>query len=78
MLLRSLPQQVRDFCLHHATGDTFQSYRQAAKRWEQQQRIFQEMSQSQGRRNVSQVSGQEPSSGTEFYDIGDQEWQGGI
>ena len=78
MLLRSVPQQVRDFCLHHATGDTFQSYRQAAKRWEQQQRIFQEMSQSQGRRNVSQVSGQEPSSGTEFYDVGDQEWQSGI
>ena len=78
MLLRSLPQPVRDFCLHHASGDSFVSYRQAAKRWEQQQRIFQEMSQSQGRKQVSQLSGQEPSAGTEFYDIGDKEWENGV
>ena len=78
MLLRSLPQPVRDFCLHHASGDSFVSYRQAAKRWEQQQRIFQEMSQSQGRKQVSQLSGQEPSAETEFYDTGDREWENGI
>ena len=54
------------------------SYRQAAKRWEQQQRIFHEMSQSQGRKGVSQLSGQELSAGTEFYDIGDKDWENGI
>lgn len=43
MLLRSLPTSVRDFCVHHASGETFGAYRQAAKRWEEQRRIFQEM-----------------------------------
>ena len=31
MLLRSLPNQVRDFCLHHAAGDSLSSYRTAAR-----------------------------------------------
>ena len=35
MLLRSLPATVRDFCVHHASGETFAAYRQAAKRWEE-------------------------------------------
>ena len=77
MLLRSLPQQVRDFCLHHASGETFMSYRQAARRWGQQQRIFQEMTQTQGgRKAVSQLAGQELNQGVEHYDMSDQDWPG--
>ena len=77
MLLRSLPQQVRDFCLHHASGETFMSYRQAARRWEQQQRIFQEMTQTQGgRKPVSQLAGQELNQGVEHYDMSEQDWPG--
>ena len=48
MLLRSLPQQVRDFCLHHAEGESFLSYRNAARRWEGQQRIFNEIGNAVG------------------------------
>ena len=38
ILLRSLPDAVRNFVLHHAGGDSYQSFRVAAQRWEQQQR----------------------------------------
>ena len=41
VLLRSLPESVRTFCLHHS-GETYQSFRAAALRWEQQQRAFAE------------------------------------
>ena len=42
VLLRSLPESVRTFCLHHTSGETYQSFRAAALRWEQQQRAFAE------------------------------------
>ena len=48
ILLRSLPNAVRDFCLHHSTGETFQDYKRSAKRWEEQQRLFQELHGMQG------------------------------
>ena len=42
VLLRSLPESVRTFCLHHTSGETYQSFRAATLRWEQQQRAFAE------------------------------------
>ena len=43
VLLKSLPQEVRSFCLHHASGESYAAYREAARRWEQQQRLFVEL-----------------------------------
>ena len=40
ILLRSLPELVKSFCLHHSTGDTYEAYRNSARRWEEQQRMF--------------------------------------
>ena len=42
VLLRSLPDAVRTFCLHHTGGETYQAFRPPALRWEQQQRAFAE------------------------------------
>ena len=43
ILLRSLPEPVKSFCLHHSTGDTYEAYRNSARRWEEQQRMFGEI-----------------------------------
>ena len=57
ILLRSLPATVRDFCLHHSAGETFQDYKRSAKRWEEQQRLFQELHGTQGQgKKVSQLN----------------------
>ena len=42
VLLRSLPESSRTFCLHHIGGETYQAFRTTALRWEQQQRVFAE------------------------------------
>ena len=69
ILLRSLPPTVRDYCLHHSGGETFQAYKQTAKRWEEQQRLFQEV---HGSGKVSQVFGGEQ---TEWYTLEEtEEW----
>eukprot|EP00435_Cladocopium_sp_Y103_P002281 s7957_g1.t1 len=52
VLLRSLPDAVRTFCLHHTGGETYQAFRTTALRWEQQQRAFAEF---HPRRNLYQV-----------------------
>ena len=61
ILLKSLPAVVRDFCLHHSTGESLQAYRRAAMRWEEQQRVFQEVGQGQ-QKKVNQIFGWDPSS----------------
>ena len=43
MLLKSLPISVRDYCLHHSSEENFSAYRAAARRWEEQQRLFQDI-----------------------------------
>ena len=42
VLLRSLPDAVKTFCLHHTGGETYHAFRTTALRWEQQQRAFAE------------------------------------
>ena len=40
VLLKSLPEAVKNYVLHHSSADTYESYRNAAMRWEEQQRLF--------------------------------------
>ena len=61
ILLRSLPEAVRNFVLHYAGGDSYQSFRVAAQRWEQQRRMFQEFHPKKG---ISQIE-----DGVEYYDV---------
>jgi uncharacterized FlgJ-related protein len=37
-LLRSLPEAVKNYILHHSSGDTYEAFRNAAMRWEEQHR----------------------------------------
>ena len=74
ILLRILPEAVRQFVLHHASGESYTAYRQAARRWEEQQRLFSETMGGSGKATgkVSQV-------GIEWYamDTWDNtEWDG--
>eukprot|EP00435_Cladocopium_sp_Y103_P018792 s5092_g4.t1 len=54
MLLRSLPHEVRSYATLHAAGDAYVDFRAAALRFEQQQRMFAELSgsSSSGARGV--------------------------
>ena len=56
MLLRSLPEQVKQFCLHHSLGDSYEAYRTAARRWEDQQRLFGDFGQALGGRHVQSMT----------------------
>ena len=71
VLLRSLPEVVKNFCLHHSTGDTYESYRSAAKRWEEQQRLFGDFGQavSTGSKKVHGLQSEQ----VETFHIG-EEW----
>ena len=73
ILLRSLPETVRTFLLHHAGGDDYVSYRTAAQRYEHQQRMFSEyQSNATGNKRgqtVSQVQGETGETGTDWFDM---------
>ena len=43
MLVRSLPNDVRNYCLMHSGGESYSSYRLAARRFEQQHRLFKDL-----------------------------------
>ena len=73
ILLRSLPENVRTFLLHHAGGDDYVSYRTAAQRFEHQSRMFSEfqMNGSSNKRgqNVAQVQLDSGEGATGWYDM---------
>ena len=73
ILLRSLPENVRTFLLHHAGGDDYVSYRTAAQRFEHQSRMFSEfqMNGSSNKRgqNVPQVQMDSGEGVTGWYDM---------
>ena len=79
ILMRSLPDSVKSYTIHHSVGDTYQSYRSAARRWEMQQRMFLEQiggSSGSKDRRVNEVmqSAGSPASGagspaTEWFSI---------
>ena len=78
MLLKSLPISVRDYCLHHSSGENFSAYRSAARRWEEQQRLFQDSQVTGSKKTVSQLETQWQDEGwnTEWYDIsGEDVWE---
>ena len=65
VLLRSLPESERTFCLYHTSGEMYQNFRAAALRWEQQQRAFTEF---QPKKQLYQL-GNESEGAAEYYDI---------
>ena len=79
VLVRSLPETVRNYVLHHAEGESYQAYRSAACRWEQQQRMFTDLVPLGGKK-VSQVTHhkeeQQQQQGVEWFDLSenDENW----
>ena len=73
ILLRSLPETVRTFLLHHAGGDDYVSYRTAAQRYEHQQRMFSEFQgNSTGNKRgqtVSQVQAETTEMSADWFDM---------
>ena len=37
ILMRSLPDPVKSYTIHHSSGDSYQPYRADARKWEMQQ-----------------------------------------
>ena len=81
ILMRSLPDAVKSYTIHHSLGESYQSYRAAARRWEMQQRLFLEQMGGSGAkdRRVNEVSSlagspsnEAGSSNTEWFSIGDE------
>ena len=72
ILLRSLPETVRNYCLHHSAGDSYMAFRETARRWETQQRLFHETygSQTQGKKHVHQVT-DETKGNAEWFSMDD-------
>ena len=66
MLLRSLPTDVKNYVVLHATGEGYTDYRTAALKYEQQQRLFQEIGAHGSSRNVHALEGD--GSGWDGYD----------
>ena len=77
MLVRSLPDSARSFALHHASGESYQAYREAARRFEQQQRLFLDIGHVKGLNQVEFV-GQDGE--TQWFDManGDDTWEHGM
>ena len=80
ILMRSLPEAVKAYTIHHSVGDTYQNYRDAARRWERQQRLFVEQLAGNDRKihevsmspkSEAQWSGSQNEFGTEWYSLDD-------
>ena len=78
-LMRSLPESVRAY-IHHSVGETYQNYRDAARRWERQQRVFVEQLAGNDRKvhessispkSEAQWSGSQSEYVTEWYSLDD-------
>ena len=72
VLLRSLPEAVKNYILHHSSADTYEAYRNAAMRWEEQHLLFNDFEVS-----GKKVNNLSPESGTggsvEYYSF-DSDW----
>jgi len=69
VLLRSLPEAVKNYILHHSSADTYESYRNAAMRREEQHRLFNDFEVSGKKVNALESSS---SGNTEYYSL--EEW----
>ena len=66
LLLKSLPQEVKTYCLRHTPGESYGDYRETARRWEHQQRRFLELPGFSQGKKVYEVQNE---SRTEWYDM---------
>ena len=74
VLLKSLPETVKNYTLHHSSADTYESYRNSAMRWEEQQRLFNDFDTS-GKKVHSLAQEDDTSYGAEYYSQSyDGEW----
>ena len=64
--MKSLPQEVKTYCLHHTPGESYGDYRETARKWEHQQRLFMELPGFSQSKKVYEVQGD---SNTEWYDM---------
>ena len=57
VLLKSLPETVKNYVLHHSGADNYESYRNAAMRWEEQQRLFSDFETTGNNKKVNSLEG---------------------
>ena len=57
VLLKSLPEIVKNYVLHHSGADNYESYRNAAMRWEEQQRLFSDFETTGHSKRLSSLEG---------------------
>ena len=57
VLLKSLPETVKNYVLHHSSADNYEAYRNAAMRWEEQQRLFSDFETTGHSKRVSSLEG---------------------
>ena len=57
VLLKSLPETVKNYVLHHSGADNYESYRNAAMRWEEQQRLFSDFETTDDSKRLSFLEG---------------------
>ena len=57
VLLKSLPEAVKNYVLHHSSADTYESYRNAAMRWEEQQRLFSDFESTGSGKKLNSLEG---------------------
>ena len=62
LLVRSLPVEVKQYCLMHASGESYSAYRSAARKFETQNRLFMEL---QGNRRLFGLQEEQPSGSKE-------------
>ena len=66
LLLRSLPGEVKTYCLHHTPCETYSDYKETARRWEHQQRLFLELPGMGQNKKVYELQHE---TNTEWYDM---------
>ena len=57
VLLKSLPETVKNYVLHQSGADNYESYRNAAMRWEEQQRLFSDFETGGHSKRLSSLEG---------------------
>ena len=57
VLLKSLPEVVKNYVLDHSSADNYESYRNAAMRWEEQQRLFSDFETTGNSKKVNSLEG---------------------
>ena len=64
VLLKSLPEAVKNYVLHHSSADTYESYRNAAMRWEEQHRLFSDFESTGSGKKLNSLEGN-----TEYHSL---------